>query len=141
MSDTQLATGILTQRLRTYDLKRRGLEDWYNKRSDEGQKKYGRGRQNAGYRRDNLLDVLEEVSDAFEIMGFFLARIGKAADATSSIDIHQIDTAISISNDLLWLFDRIDKLREWVDDTNPVLLKETVTRLVPLNPQPTSRSN
>lgn len=129
----------LERRTRKWDLQRRGLYDFIEAREEEGEKKYGKGRKNAGYRRDNLMDVIEEVTDAIKIMDYFFERVGAAADATSTYDVRRMNDAVSIYNRLFSVFEDLDKLREWVDDSYPKLLREDVKRLVPLPPQPGDR--
>lgn len=47
-------------------------------RRDFGQRKYGLGTENAGWRRDNGRDVVEELHDAIVISEFWYSRLGAA---------------------------------------------------------------
>lgn len=122
-----------------YELTRRGLCDFIDDRNDEGEKKYGVGRRNAGYRRDNLMDIIEEVTDALRIFKFFFERAGKTFDAASTYDVRRMNDAVTIYNTLFEQVEALDKLREFVDDHYPQLLREDVKRLVALPPQPGDR--
>jgi len=139
MSEVREAT--LTQRRGTYDLKRKGLMEFIEAREEEGEKKYGKGKRNAGYRRDNLMDVIEEVTDAIKIFTYFFERIGKKADATCIYDVRKINEAALVYNTLLDVTVKVDEIREWVDDCFPQLLREDVKRLVALEPQPNDRED
>lgn len=59
----------------------------HNLREDAGQKKYGRGKQNAGWHRDNLQDVFEELSDALVIFDFFQERLTEGAVGVNATTI------------------------------------------------------
>ena len=132
-------TVTLTSREQTWSSSRKGMYDFLAARREEGERKYGKGRKNAAYHRDNLLDVLEELSDAAHILDYFFTRYGAIADAGNVYDVERANDAVGINNRIFELIDDVDKLRESIDDNYPKLLVETVKRLVRLAPQPTER--
>ncbi len=105
---------------------------FFEKREAEGQKKYGAGKRNAGYRRDNLMDVLEEVTDAITILGFFEERYRKVADPMDKADVKLGTRVAALREALVTTANETASMRNIVFDYYPVLTKETVKRVVAL---------
>jgi hypothetical protein len=84
------------------------------KRRAEGQRVYGKGKQNAAYKRDNLADVIEELADAFIILGFFEERFAKQYDPLDIYDVNSGVMVTEIRNGVLDALARAYKLRRRV---------------------------
>lgn len=100
-------------------------------REEIGQQKYGRGKKNAAYKRDNLMDVIEEITDAITIFKFFLERFGKEADATSWWEVEKGIEARATYSDLINLTNRVFTLRQAVDGYD--CTQEKIERAVALD--------
>lgn len=83
-------------------------------RRELGQRKYGRGRENAGFRRDNARDVLEELSDAIVIAGYWETR------ARESGHIQVAARVEYLAQDIMDMMLEVNNLR----DITPIEMKE-----------------
>jgi hypothetical protein len=94
-----------------------------NLRSELGQKKYGRGRKNAGWRRDNARDVMEELHDAIVITCYWKKRVAMVKDK------ELLDDIIHLESKLWGLLETVEAMRS---RTPEKLIKEkNVTRFPP----------
>lgn len=108
------------------------LFEFFEKREELGQKKYGVGKKNAGYRRDNLMDVIEEITDALTIINFAVERFEKVGDPMSHRDVENGQTLIGIRTTLVDVANQAHKLRSEFDWRYPTLTEESVKRAVVL---------
>lgn len=115
-----------------YDLDDK-LFSFFERREEIGQKKYGKGRQNAGYRRDNLMDVIEKVTDAITIINFAMERFEKAGDPMFFRDVKIGSRLVALRSTLVDAANETAQLRSDLNWSYPRLLKETVVRAVPLS--------